>query len=410
MSTVLPDEELPDFAPGDPDGKKTMEGVALLSDVEAEERKIRVRELAKELHKERRAEELAAGYKPASVDLDDFLGEEEPPPDWIIPGMLERQDRIIVTGRPGSGKSVLSRQVAVCAASGIHPFDLSMVGMRPVKTVFIDLENPETLTRRKLRELRTAAGRKYRAGMLTVVSRPDGMNLVGNDGAELRAELDIAKPDLVIVGPLYKMVATGDVIEEPVARELTATLDRLRIEYGFALWIEAHPPHSELDKSGIPKILRPYGASLFTRWPEFGYAIHYNPDSGVGELIPWRPDRQEGRHFPNLLRRGGKWPWTDPGAEVGTVWLRMADACEKHAVGNRGQMPSQRKLAEAMNVSPATVNQWIREHRERWDTLKMDMANRHGPQTDIAAGQAAIDDPEECSVDLEEAPSEGETP
>jgi RecA-family ATPase len=41
----------------------------------------------------------------------------------VIPGLLERRDRLMLTGEEGLGKSYLLRQIAVMAAAGLDPFD-----------------------------------------------------------------------------------------------------------------------------------------------------------------------------------------------------------------------------------------------------------------------------------------------
>lgn len=354
------------------------------------------RKRSKEIQEQWEAEERADAYQPAGTTLDAFLGEVEPPPDWIVPGLLERQDRIIVTGLEGSGKSVLSRQVAVCAASGIHPFELGLLGVSPMKVMFVDLENPESEIRRSLRTCAAAAGARLDPANLTIVSRPDGMDLVGNNGAELRKELAQAGPiDLLIIGPLYKMVTHGDVVEEPVARELTATLDRIRIEFQFALWIEAHAPHQTVASLKDPAKLttRPYGASLFKRWPEFGYFLHYDPETGEAGMRRWRQDRREGRRWPWQLRRGGKWPWTAPSSEEDLIWQPIQDAAEKWASENRGELPSLRKMEEVVGMSKSGLDRLIgpRGHlRSRWDDLKAAMRERYGPPPQVSKGQMEL--------------------
>ena len=390
----------PEFMPGDPTGeawtaeqRAIAEAAAFDAEVEARERQLRIAEVAKERRKAQAAAERADAYRVGGVDLDDFLGEEEPPPDWVIPGILERQDRIIVTGLEGSGKTVLSRQVAMCAASGVHPFDLTMAGIKPVRVLVVDLENPTALVRRGYRALKGVAGPRYTSGNLTIVSKPEGMDLVGNDGAELRKEIEAAgEIDLLVIGPLYKMVATGDISEEPVARDLTMTLDRIRIEHGFALWIEAHAPHQQPGGDISKMIMRPYGASLFKRWPEFGYFIHWNPLTGVGEFIKWRQDRQPDRVWPSLLKRGGTWPWTSPTSEEDLAWQPIKDAAEKFAMDNKGKTPSIRKLAAEVGMSSSSVDRFLRLESVaiRWDLLKASALERWGPPPRVHEGQGII--------------------
>ena len=63
--------------------------------------------------------------------------------DWVIPNVLERQERVIVVAAEGAGKTTLARQVALMSASGIHPFRRD--AMKPARTLMIDLENPERI-------------------------------------------------------------------------------------------------------------------------------------------------------------------------------------------------------------------------------------------------------------------------
>lgn len=66
-------------------------------------------------------DEITDGDGP-DPELDQFLAEPEPDYDWLIPDILERGDRVILTGGEGAGKSTLLRQIGVQCASGIHPF------------------------------------------------------------------------------------------------------------------------------------------------------------------------------------------------------------------------------------------------------------------------------------------------
>jgi hypothetical protein len=55
-------------------------------------------------------------------DLWQFLGTADDEFDWIVPGLIERGDRLMLTGFEGLGKSMLTRQLAVTMAAGLHPF------------------------------------------------------------------------------------------------------------------------------------------------------------------------------------------------------------------------------------------------------------------------------------------------
>ena len=106
--------------------------------------------------------------------LGDFLANDEPDHDWVIPGLLERTDRILLTGPEGGGKSTLLRQIAVQAAAGIHPF--THQEMAPLRVLLLDLENSERQIRRALRPLHVTAGGGADDN-LTVAVHPQGLDL-----------------------------------------------------------------------------------------------------------------------------------------------------------------------------------------------------------------------------------------
>ena len=298
-------------------------------------------------------EELTEEHDDLDPDLVQFLAEAEPDYDWLIPNVVERGDRTILTGAEGAGKSTLLRQMGVQCASGIHPFTGD--DMDPINVLLIDLENSRRQTKRQLRPLCTAAGDQYHEGRFRVIVRTSGLNLTEpTDMVWLAQRIEANVPDLVIIGPIYKM-ATADPTEEQPAHTVIACLDHIRELYGVAMLIEAHSPHAS---NGGTRPLRPYGASIWMRWPEVGLHI-----ADTGQLKHWRGDRDE-RQWPGTLTRGGAWPWTVAADSDQTFAQVVATVTERNAP------MSYSAIATAVGCSKTWVSKVVKANQAQWDDLR----------------------------------------
>lgn len=256
-----------------------------------------------------------------AVDLWEFLDASDAPHHWVIPGLLERGDRMILTGFEGLGKSQLIRQLIVCAGAGLHPFEPGKAThYDPAKVLIIDCENSEDQSRRKLRPIAYSSKAHHRPvvpGNVRLIHRPEGIDLTTEDDqAWLLERVTAHKCDLLAIGPFYRL-HNANMNDEQVARRVVAVLDRARAVNNSALITEAHAGHGEAGKS---RSVRPTGSSLLLRWPEFGYGLAPNATSEPDEygrsrqvdLIGWRGPRDD-REWPQHLQYGdqpkGELPW-----------------------------------------------------------------------------------------------------
>lgn len=243
-------------------------------------------------------------------DLWEFIATADDPYDWIVPGLLERMDRLMLTGFEGLGKSMLTRQMAVCIAAGLHPFTFEEV--EPARVLMIDCENSERQSRRKFRRLADTSIRYERRvpdGALRLIHRPEGIDLTREpDSNWLLERVAAHKPDVLFIGPFYRLHA-ANVNEELPARKTISVLDLARTRAGCALIIEAHAGHGEQGKN---RSVRPAGSSLLLRWPEFGLGIvpAVDPPVQLVDVKTWRGPRDE-RDWPVALAWGkpDQWPW-----------------------------------------------------------------------------------------------------
>lgn len=312
-------------------------------------------------------EEVRTGPAPRdrAQRIDEFMAvNDDEEHDWIIPGLLERTDRVILTGGEGSGKSTFGRQVGVSAAAGIHPFTFEDIP--PIKVMIVDLENSEPQMRRELRPLTLKVRGRLDPANLYIKVRIEGLNLHSQaDQVWLEQLVSDEKPDLLITGPIYKM-GSGDPTEEKFAKPIADYFDKLRARYGVALWIEAH---SAKAAAGGKRPIEPYGASLWLRWPEFGVNI-----SKEGDLAHWRGQR-EAREWPTVMLRGGAWPWTPSHDELEMKWRQI-----KNARFSSGGPLTVREIEEKTRISKSTVQRVLKRYANEWAVF-----NARNPSEDDVA-------------------------
>jgi replicative DNA helicase len=132
------------------------------------------------------------------------------------------------------------------------------------------------------------------------------INLLNGKAVEqVHRWIDEYEPDLLMVGPIYKMVP-GSLNDEDVTARLLGALDEFR-ERGVTLLIEGHAGHGKDDKGD--REFRPRGSSMMLGWPEFGLGLKSLSETEA-ELVKWRGSREE-RPWPRFIRHGGsgELPW-----------------------------------------------------------------------------------------------------
>lgn len=230
--------------------------------------------------------------------------------DWVIPNILERQERLMVVASEGVGKTFLARQVALLSAAGVHPFTFER--MKPIRTLTVDLENPPRIIRRTSRDIQKKSA-KY--GFCAnpeahLLIKPDGLDLMKSaDRAFLEEAIENTKPDMLFLGPIYKsFIDPGGRTSESIAIEIAKYFDSLRSFYNLAMWLEHHAP---LGNSMSSRDLRPFGSAVWSRWPEFGLSLQPDPTATEGYVYEVKHFRgaRDRRQFPTKMTRGKLFPF-----------------------------------------------------------------------------------------------------
>lgn len=241
-----------------------------------------------------------------SITLRTLLDMEDEPYDWVIPGLLERGDRFMLTGEEGLGKSMLLRQVGVCVAAGLHPFGGGRI--EPHNVVLFDIENNHRQIRRAMRNM-TASIVDHQRGTRDprdhfIIEQSKRIDITDDMVlSRIHALLDKHDPAVLIIGPLYRLTPRN-IQTDDEATPVLAALDTIK-DRGVGLLIEAHAGNSREGPEGM----RPRGSAALRGWPEFGYGLRRGDIPNTATLLPWRGDRDE-RYWPHELESGGVLPWT----------------------------------------------------------------------------------------------------
>ena len=239
--------------------------------------------------------------------LDDLMAinlSEEP---FTIPKMLRRNERLVLTGSEGGGKSVFVYQMLTGAAFGIDTFSLEY--HEPKRVLFLDVENNEIQARQNLdkivptlMEMAPDVKPEWRSMKRRVVNLIDT-----RDKADVLRRVVHYNPDILYMGTAYKLTDVTDETHRAV-RAIQSTVDRIRQEIGCTVIVEHHAGHGfQNDRNQM----RPEGSSYWLRWPDFGYGmVPLHSDHGrLMRLRAWRGDRVTGRDFPAAVRQGSVFPW-----------------------------------------------------------------------------------------------------
>lgn len=206
--------------------------------------------------------------------------------------------------------TMLGRQVALLTASGIHPFTFEQ--MKPIRTLMVDLENPQRIIRRTSSDIQRKA---HHYGFCQdpqahLLIKPDGLDLLkSQDRTYLEEAIEEIRPDLLLLGPVYKsFVDPGGRTSEAIAIEIAKYFDSLREWFKCAMWFEHHAP---LGSTMSTRDLRPFGSAVWSRWPEFGLSLTPDPTAHEGyvyDVNHFRGARDQ-RKFPLKMTRGRTFPF-----------------------------------------------------------------------------------------------------
>jgi len=194
--------------------------------------------------------------------MDNFL-ELEKPDNWIITGLIERGDQVLIAGAPKAGKSLLASQIALAVASG-GTF-LKWEVAKPFRVAYINLE---------IRSKRFAGRLAYQTGttpakirktrrvpnVIAEINRHDRLMPIhgyrtidviagGKDVEALRKKIADYQPDLVIWDVLARCHN-----EDEMTPAMKKVLQALRELSGDSACIVVHHARKPPEDSNRPQV------------------------------------------------------------------------------------------------------------------------------------------------------------
>ena len=185
------------------------------------------------------ATEAATG---ALVSAADWLTSEPPPPDYVLSGIFEVGDRVLLVAPSKCRKSFFALQLAASVAVGV-PF-LGVDVPTPRRVLFVTLENRAEWEWRRLRGICYAGriapdnlGTPCRLAFMCCRGLPVSVAEIGTAAAAFRAEL-------VIIDPTYALTDSGDEMDQTARRDMLSAVARIA-SAGPAVILVSHDPKGQ---------------------------------------------------------------------------------------------------------------------------------------------------------------------
>lgn len=238
------------------------------------------------------------------LSWDQWLAREFGPPDWLIPGLLERGAGGMIHGGPRSYKSFLCLQLCLDVAAGRSV--LGLFAKQPPRRAFLLQAEG---TPRAWRERMVALRSTYPPG-IPFWSRHTSVEKLDTPGGDrrVREALTLLTPELLVVDPLSNFFTGADTDQVAIQRWFSG-VDGWKTDFGCAVLIVHHdrqpvimPLHGELQtiNSGMYETR---GNTRLPGWADLLIAVRRRGD--VATIIVQKArDAPDGQEYSFRLKDG----------------------------------------------------------------------------------------------------------
>jgi len=195
------------------------------------------------------------------------LKEQEVYVDWLIPGILQRQGLLLISGKPGVGKTQLMIQMLMCQAIGKPMFHWEIT--QPRKVMFVSMEMNVVELKVIHQEMDSVLTDDERA-LLQENFRfvPIGQSLLfdsDTDRAKILRMLDRYKPEISSFDSLSK--TTKAALDETNSKAVMDFADEMRFNYDTTVGLIHHNRKAQVGNRRPKELDDIYGSFYLTANP-----------------------------------------------------------------------------------------------------------------------------------------------
>lgn len=205
------------------------------------------------------------------VEIDGFpvftwqeLKELEVHVDWLIPGILQRQGVMIVTGKPGVGKTQMTLQIMIHIALG-KPF-LGWQIAEPRKVAFLSMEMGQAeikIFMEEMDSILTDEERRLMHDNFLII--PIGQTVMfdtPSDQKKIQQFLETHKPEVMAVDSLSQSTLAS--LEEAAVKKVMDFADRIRMNYDCSVIFIHHDRKAQIGNRRPKNLEDVYGSFYIT--------------------------------------------------------------------------------------------------------------------------------------------------
>lgn len=216
---------------------------------------------------------------------EDFMQFQFAPKNFLIDGMINEGDSVLLIGGPKAGKSLFVKQM-ICSLTSGHPFLEKFEVLKPSTVLYVQLEGEALDTQSRFQKMSKKV--EMDASRLTIYYS-DPMRLESEEGyLDLVKEVDVAglQFDVIIIDGLY-LSFNGSLSDDECVRKVLGNFRRMKQRYGATMIVVHHTHKTRFNQDGellVEGDEAVFGSQFLRAWPDHLMMIAHEKKSDLRHL------------------------------------------------------------------------------------------------------------------------------